>query len=100
VSGVVVDRDGTQWWTTGYAVLQLGVSRHRLGDWVRRSRQAGHVAQADPDTCPACQQPGRFPHVDPPARSGRVAGYRAEQLFDAEAHTSSGRRGGRLRERL
>ena len=92
MSGVVVV-DGEQWWTTGYAVAQLRVSRARLGDWVRRSKAAGHASPAA--TCPRCPAPaGVFPHVDPPVRRARVFGYLAEQLLQAEAHTAGAPRGG------
>ncbi|MDG4768762.1 hypothetical protein [Solwaraspora sp. WMMD792] len=98
MSGVVVDGQGRQWWTTSYAVLQLQVARHCLGDWVRRSRAAGHVAGADPADCPACPpDAAAFPHVDPPARRGRVYGYQAEQLLNVEAHTGRAGRPGRRR---
>jgi hypothetical protein len=98
---VVVDGAGEQWWTTAFAVEQLRVRRHCLGDWVRRSKQAGHVPGADPDECPRCRShPNGFPHVDPPARAGSVAGYRAEQLMSAEAYTASSTRTGRLRAEL
>ncbi|AYF32184.1 hypothetical protein CSH63_33050 [Micromonospora tulbaghiae] len=97
MSGVVVV-DGAQWWTTAYAVAQLRVERDRLADWVRRSRQAGHVPKAAPLECPRCRShPDGFPHVDPPVRRGGIYGYVGEQLLAAEAHTSEGSRGGVLR---
>lgn len=94
MTGVVVV-DGEQWWTTTYALQQLRVRRHCLGDWVRRSRQAGHVQGAGPDECPRCLAGTGFPHVDPPVRAGAVAGYRAEQLLAAEEYTASSRSGRR-----
>lgn len=92
MSGVVVV-DGVQWWTTAYACAQLRVERHRLADWVRRSREAGHTSPAE--ACARCLSglPG-FPHVDPPMRRGRVAGYVGEQLSEAEAYTGLSTRGG------
>jgi hypothetical protein len=98
MSGVVVV-DGVQYWLTTYACAQLGVARGRLADWVRRSKQAGHVPVEpgrDPaEVCPRCAScAGGFPHVDPPIRRGRVAGYAAEQLMEAEAYTATTTRGG------
>ncbi|QOC89867.1 hypothetical protein [Micromonospora craniellae] len=98
MSGVVVV-DGVQWWTTAYAVAQLRVDRARLADWVRRSRQAGHLAGAAPEDCPRCQSAGPgFPHVDPPVRRAGIFGYVGEQLLEAEVWTSEGTRGGVLRQ--
>lgn len=74
--GQLVDDQGVRWWTTAWACAQLGVSRHRLHDWVRRSRR----------------EPG-FPKVDPPRRQGNVALYRAQQLLNAEHHTAAATRG-------
>lgn len=98
MSGVVVV-DGVQYWLTSYACAQLGIERDRLGDWVRRSKRAGHVPVEpgrDPaEACPRCASGADgFPHVDPPVRRGRVAGYVGEQLLDAEAHTDGATRGG------
>jgi hypothetical protein len=92
----VIGPDGVLWWTTGQATGQLHVDRKRLNDWVRRSAAAGHWPGAQSPGCPGCARPS-FPHVDPPVRRGRVAGYRAEQLMDAEAHTANAARGGALR---
>lgn len=92
----VADSDGRQWWTKTHAVAQLGVDRARLGDWVRRSKAAGHVAGATAATCPACGHPG-FPHVDPPRRFGAAGAYLAEQLLEVEAYTAESRRGGASR---
>lgn len=76
----IVDDQGVRWWTTAWAVRQLGVSRCRLADWVRRAKaETG------------------FPRVDPPRRAGNVALYRADQLLEAEHHTSTRTRGGRRR---
>lgn len=76
--GQVVDDQGVRWWTTAWACAQLGVSRHHLHDWVRRSRRdAG------------------FPRVDAPRREGNVALYQAQQLLDAEHYTSTATRGRR-----
>lgn len=94
----VMERDGAQWWTTAYAMAQLRVDQHRLSDWVRRSRAAGHTGPAAGCGRCATGPDGRwFPHVDPPTRSGRLWGYVAEQLLDAEEHTARGTRGGRVR---
>lgn len=92
----VADSDGRQWWTKTHAVAQLGVDRARLGDWVRRSKAAGHVAGAPPAGCPACGHLG-FPHVDPPRRFGAAGAYLAEQLLEVETYTAESRRGGASR---
>lgn len=91
--------DGVQRWTTQQAVAQLGVDAARLRDWVRRAKLAGHVARRGPVECPACRHGPRprFPHVEAPARAGRLAGYVAEQLMEAEAYTAAATRGGRIR---
>jgi hypothetical protein len=95
VSGVVVV-DGEQRWLTWYACKQLQVDRARLADWVRRSKQAGHAGPVE--ACPRCAAGGSgFPHVDPPVRRGRVAGYVGEQLMEAEEYTSTSTRGGVIR---
>lgn len=85
---------GQRWWTTTDACTQLRVRPDNLRDWVRRSRQAGHVPA--PASCSVCEsgQAG-FPHVDPPVRRGRLAGYRADQLLDVELHTADATRGRR-----
>lgn len=83
---------GQRWWTTTEAVAQLAVKRHNLGDWVRRSKQAGHVAGAVPENCSGCRL-GQFPHVDPPKRSGAIGLYLAEQLLEVEAYTAGSHRG-------
>lgn len=91
----MIGPDGRTWWTTEKATEQLGVDRKRLNDWVRRSKEAGHVAAAWPLDCPACRdQPSEFPHVDPPHRAGRFAAYISDQLLAAEAYTWSSSRGG------
>lgn len=79
---------GVRWWTTQQAVNQLGIDRKVINQWVRRSRLAGHLGPVA--TCPACPAAaGAWPHVDPPVRAGgRLAGYQAEQLLAAEAHTA------------
>jgi hypothetical protein len=92
----VIDESGRRWWPSREACERLGVGRTRLGDWVRRSKAAGHVAGAGPDGCRACGV-ARFPHVDPPRRSGAYAIYLAEQLMEAEAYTSASHRGGASR---
>lgn len=94
------DPDGQLRWTTQQAAEQLGVDPARLRDWVRRSKLAGHVARRAPAECPACRHGPRprFPHVEAPARAGRLAGYVAEQLLEAEVYTAQGTRGGRVRE--
>jgi hypothetical protein len=92
----VIDEQGRRWWPTQEACERLGVDRARLGDWVRRSKAAGHVAGKSADECPACG-PSGFPHVDPPRRSGAFAIYLAEQLMEAEEYTSRSRRGGASR---
>jgi hypothetical protein len=84
---------GVLWWTTKQATDQLQVDRKRLNDWVRRSKSAGHRPGDGRFDCPACSRQG-FPHVDPPAGRGRLAGYRAQQLLDAEAYTAASTRGG------
>lgn len=85
MSALIVN--GQRWWTTAAACAQLRVRPDRLRDWVRRSRQAGHTSPAD--RCPTCTaRPDAFPHVDPPVRRGRLAGYLADQLLDAELHTA------------
>lgn len=89
---------GELWWTTAQAVAQLRVTRNLINQWVARSKRAGHQPGADPDTCPRCRtHPSWFPHVDPPVRRGREAGYRAQQLLDAEAYTAGSPRGGNRR---
>jgi hypothetical protein len=93
----LIGPDGRRWWTTAQAVVQLGVQRARLGDWVRRSKAAGHVAGAAAAGCPACGRPG-FPHVDPPRRFGAAGAYDADQLLDAEAYTAGSPRGGASRD--
>jgi hypothetical protein len=92
----VIDELGRRWWPTQEACERLGVDRARFGDWVRRSKAAGHIAGAEPDECRACGA-ARFPHVDPPRRTGAYAIYLAEQLMEAEEHTSSSHRGGASR---
>lgn len=90
--------DGSMWWTTEQATAQLGVSAGVLRQWVYRSKAAGHARGDDPDECTRCQSdPAGFPHLDPPVRSGRLAGYRAQQLLDAEAYTAGSPRGGSRR---
>lgn len=85
MSALIVN--GQRWWTTAAACAQLRVRADRLRDWVRRSRQAGHITPAE--RCPVClASSDGFPHVDPPVRRGRVAGYLADQLLDAELHTA------------
>jgi hypothetical protein len=96
VAVAVIAADGRRYWFTSEAVAQLGIRRARLGDWVRRSKVAGHIARAAPDDCPACGS-ARFPHVDPPRRAAGLAGYLAEQLLEAEAYTFRSRRGGASR---
>jgi hypothetical protein len=92
----VIGPDGRIWWTVNQAVDQLGIRRGRLGDWVRRSKAAGHVDRAEPADCPACGA-GGFPHVDRPILSGRAGVYPAEQLLEAESHTAGSLRGGASR---
>ena len=88
---------GRRWWRTCEAARQLQVDAARIRDWVRRSKAAGHVA-AGPGDCLACKAAsGGFPHVDPPARSGRDAAYLVEQLLEAEAYTANSTRTGRIR---
>lgn len=91
--------DGTTWWTTAQAEAQLRVTRNLIKQWVSRSKRAGHIAGAEPADCPRCTTGGPgFPHVDPPVRRGsRLAGYRAQQLLDAEAYTAGSPRGGSRR---
>jgi hypothetical protein len=85
---------GHRWWTTAAACAQLRVRPHRLRDWVRRSKAAGHTTPAD--ACRRCAAGhGGFPHVDAPTRRGRVAGYRAEQVIEAELYTHESTRGNR-----
>lgn len=88
--------NGHRWWTTDAACAQLRVRPDRLRDWVRRSKRAGHTSPADHcDRC-AAGRPG-FPHVDPPTRRGRIAGYVAQHLLDAELYTIEATRGGARR---
>lgn len=90
--------DGVLWWTTQEAREQLGVSAGLIRWWVWRSRDVGHEPDTDPALCPRCTaDPDGFPHVDPPVRRGRTAGYLAEQLLCAEAYTAQSRRGGSRR---
>lgn len=79
--------NGQRWWTTQAAIAQLRVDRKRINDWVRRSASAGHTTPER--DCQRCLTglPG-FPHVDPPVRRGRVSGYLADQLLDAELYTA------------
>jgi hypothetical protein len=85
---------GQRWWTTTDACMQLQVRPENLRDWVRRSRTAGHVPA--PAFCPVCNSgQDAFPHVDPPVRRGRLAGYVADQLLDVELYTATSTRGNR-----
>lgn len=95
MSALIVN--GQRWWTTDQACTQLRVDRKRLADWVRRSKAAGHTTPVD--ACARCARAGPevFPHVDPPVMAGRLAGYDADQLLDAEQHTAESTRGGRAR---
>ncbi|NMO52011.1 hypothetical protein HH310_12485 [Actinoplanes sp. TBRC 11911] len=92
----MIGPDGKRWWTTDEALGQLRVARARLGDWVRRSKLAGHVVGQEGAECLACGANG-FPHVDPPRRAGAAAAYQAEQLLEAEAYTDRSPRGGASR---
>jgi hypothetical protein len=92
MSALIVN--GQRWWDTARACAQLRVTPDRLRDWVRRSKAAGHTTPAT--SCARCAGgEGGFPHVDPPVRRGRLAGYDADQLLDAELHTAASTRGNR-----
>lgn len=96
--GEIVGPDGRRYWTIDVAELHLSVSRDRIYDWVRRSKEASHRPGATREDCARCRSsPDRFPHVDPPIRAGRAAAYLADQLEDAELYTGTSTRTGSLR---